>query len=81
VDECNGTNGTSPCQNNGTCIDGINSYSCNCTAGFIGPNCSHGKKFSLWCLFILASKARGVCTLSRNLTGRADIKRDQYYPI
>lgn len=41
VDECNGTNSTSPCQNNGTCIDGINSYSCNCTAGFIGPNCSH----------------------------------------
>ena len=53
VDDCNGTDGTNPCQNNGTCIDGINSYSCNCTAGFIGPNCSHGKTFSV-CSFILA---------------------------
>lgn len=53
VDDCNGTDGTSPCQNNGTCIDGINSYSCNCTAGFIGPNCSHGETFSV-CSFILA---------------------------
>ena len=78
MDECNGTNGTNPCQNNGTCIDGINSYSCNCTAGFIGPNCNHGKEFSVWCLVILGSNARGLCTLSRNMIGRADIKRGQY---
>ena len=29
-----------PCFNKGTCIDGINSYSCNCTdTGFEGQHC------------------------------------------
>ena len=28
-----------PCQNNGTCVDGINSYKCNCLNGFKGGNC------------------------------------------
>ncbi|XP_078349351.1 mucin-like protein [Oculina patagonica] len=37
INECNAT----PCQNNGTCVDGINSYSCNCADGFLGKNCSH----------------------------------------
>ncbi|XP_041453239.1 E-selectin-like [Lytechinus variegatus] len=29
-----------PCINGGTCIDGINSYTCDCTFGFTGMNCS-----------------------------------------
>ncbi|XP_078352119.1 mucin-like protein [Oculina patagonica] len=37
INECN----AAPCQNNGTCVDGINSYSCNCADGFFGKNCSH----------------------------------------
>ena len=37
VDEC----ASNPCQN-GTCMDGINDYTCNCTVGFIGKNCDHG---------------------------------------
>jgi len=30
---------SSPCQNGGTCVDGINSYTCNCKKGYIGSNC------------------------------------------
>jgi hypothetical protein len=28
-----------PCKNGGTCIDGINSYTCECPAGYTGTNC------------------------------------------
>ena len=30
---------SNPCQNGGTCIDGINSYDCVCPSGFDGPQC------------------------------------------
>ncbi|XP_078680109.1 uncharacterized protein LOC144915532 [Branchiostoma floridae x Branchiostoma belcheri] len=30
---------SSPCQNGGTCVDGLDSYSCNCTNDFIGDIC------------------------------------------
>ena len=39
VDEC----ASSPCQNGGTCLDQINSYSCSCVAGYTGSNCESGK--------------------------------------
>ena len=32
-------NEPNPCQNGGTCADGINSYNCTCVIGFIGVNC------------------------------------------
>ncbi|KXJ18052.1 Fibropellin-1 [Exaiptasia diaphana] len=35
VDEC----AKKPCQNGAQCIDGVNSYTCKCAAGFTGPNC------------------------------------------
>ena len=35
VNECS----PNPCQNNGTCTDGINSYNCSCVAGYIGTDC------------------------------------------
>ena len=35
IDEC----ASSPCQSNGTCLDGIDSYTCNCASGFEGTNC------------------------------------------
>ena len=35
IDECT----SSPCANNGTCIDQINGYACNCTTGFINSHC------------------------------------------
>ena len=39
-DNCN-VNGSSPCKNNGTCINitGDGNYSCNCTERFTGFNC------------------------------------------
>ena len=47
VDECS----SNPCENGGTCIDGINEYSCQCVAGYIGANCETGSSCH-FCLFI-----------------------------
>lgn len=36
IDDC----AAFPCGHAGTCIDGINNYTCNCTgSGFTGPSC------------------------------------------
>ena len=35
IDECS----PNPCQNGGTCIDGINSYNCSCVDGYTGTDC------------------------------------------
>ncbi|CAH1255193.1 JAG1 [Branchiostoma lanceolatum] len=35
TDDCQ----SDPCQNGGTCVDGLDSYSCNCTNGFSGDTC------------------------------------------
>lgn len=37
IDECRQVQ--EPCSNNGTCIDGINSYSCICAKGYKGETC------------------------------------------
>ncbi len=39
IDEC----ASNPCQNNGSCIDGVNGYNCSCVAGFNGRNCETGE--------------------------------------
>ena len=31
-----------PCQNGGTCVDDIDSYTCNCLPDYTGPNCGTG---------------------------------------
>ena len=31
--------GVNPCLNGGTCLDGVNSYTCSCAAGFSGKAC------------------------------------------
>ena len=41
IDECY----PSPCKNNGTCIDGVNNYTCACAPGFEGNNCAISKFF------------------------------------
>ena len=28
-----------PCENGGTCVDEVNSYSCTCDPGFTGQSC------------------------------------------
>ena len=43
IDECS----PSPCQNGGTCTDGINSYTCACVLGYSGLNCSIGECCSI----------------------------------
>ncbi|XP_078667248.1 uncharacterized protein LOC144909067 [Branchiostoma floridae x Branchiostoma belcheri] len=37
IDEC----ASNPCQNGGTCQDGVNSYHCHCQVGYGGENCQH----------------------------------------
>ena len=39
IDEC----APAPCQNGGVCTDGINAYTCACSAGYEGVNCENGK--------------------------------------
>jgi len=41
IDEC--VNHT--CQNGGSCVDGVNNYSCNCMPGFTGDRCQTGNTF------------------------------------
>ena len=33
---------TSPCDNGGTCTDGINTYTCQCSDGYTGNDCQTG---------------------------------------
>ena len=40
VDECH----SNPCLNSGSCVDHINSFSCDCKPGWIGDRCQ--------CMFI-----------------------------
>ena len=35
-DEC----ASSPCQNGGACVDGVNSFACNCLPGYSGATCT-----------------------------------------
>ena len=44
IDEC--VNHT--CKNGGSCVDGVNNYSCNCLAGFTGDRCEAGGYFPLF---------------------------------
>ena len=38
IDEC----GSNPCANRGTCIDGVNSFTCSCVEGYTGRDCETG---------------------------------------
>ena len=40
IDECVGV----MCANGGTCVDGVNSFSCTCVEGFNGTLCDNGTK-------------------------------------
>ena len=38
VDECN----SSPCQNNGSCLERVNGFECGCMSGYTGEKCESG---------------------------------------
>ena len=39
IDDCD----PDPCQNGGTCTDGVDSYTCTCVTGFTGTDCDTSK--------------------------------------
>ena len=39
IDDCS----PGVCANGGTCVDGVDSYSCSCATGYTGPNCNTSK--------------------------------------
>ena len=39
IDDC----APNPCQNGGTCMDGVASYNCTCRTGFNGSKCQNSK--------------------------------------
>lgn len=41
INECE----SNPCQNNATCVDQINQYTCNCLPGYTGKHCQTGSSF------------------------------------
>ena len=42
IDDC----ASSPCQNSGTCTDGVNEYTCTCVTGYTGSNCEISRSHS-----------------------------------
>ena len=39
-----------PCQNNGTCLDGVGNFLCNCQEQFMGQTCTESKKIYKLCI-------------------------------
>ena len=39
IDDCPGHD----CQNGGTCVDGVNTFTCNCADGYDGNKCQNSK--------------------------------------
>lgn len=60
LDEC----ASAPCQNGGSCIDGVNGYTCQCTLEWSGDNCH----------------VRGDCILNLNLTKSDLRLNTPYFP-
>lgn len=44
---------TTPCRNGGTCLNMAGSYSCACSQGWKGRNCSEGRLLPLWIICLL----------------------------
>ena len=52
IDECY----SSPCHNQGTCMDNANGYKCTCHGGYTGEHCETGRCFSSHIEWIFQSK-------------------------
>ena len=52
------------CENGGTCIDGVNTFSCTCAEGYNGPTCGNGKTFLGRYGVLMASKNQKVDIIS-----------------
>ena len=47
INDCQPNSAHNPnCLNEGVCVDGINSYTCNCAHGYIGDDCSISMSFT-----------------------------------
>ena len=42
IDECASTSGNTLCQNGGSCMNTVGSFTCNCSSGFNGSRCETG---------------------------------------
>ena len=64
INEC----ASNPCVNGGTCVDGINQYTCMCRSGTYGTNCENSKhllvtKMSYWALHCSFGRYRNVINI------------------
>jgi len=72
VDECS----SNPCENGGTCTDGVNGFTCSCLAGYTGTTCETSKiilppwvpvLFMQWSTLLVNGKCHSIC--AEGMTG------------
>ena len=74
TDECTGD----PCINGATCVDAVNSYSCDCVAGYTGEYCEIGRCYIrdkvLHCLYLKYTLQK--CLKSRTSDRKPDATKE-----